>query len=633
MKLSKKKISKIMKQKNQSRKKINMKLNKKKNHKRSFRKGKHYNLRKKTFKSKLLYGGGKFSLNSNIKRQRNKETITESGTVSPTTNSAATTSLHNDLDAINKNTANNNHPLSSESEDEENLSSIARLYNSESEDEEDDTAAPLSTKSAALPSTDHVAEEGEPVHVAADDKDADGVRNQADYAAAMADTRVFANRLVPLVNRSIFTNTTNTKGSDFDLMNPAEHGDYVADVSERKQEVNRVLDNAVRVLGSELGDSRPRPVGAPANQSTSSLGRAHAGPVGRDASLGAAANDATAVSVSPNQLPITTNIKQSFLSKVKNKTKNFFKKGKTSNTEVSTNTTKTKDENLKNNKHHKKTADAAAAAASALEAGTAASPTTTTTTASPDAALALTPSHLVAASPAAAAAAASPDAALALALTPSRLNTASHAAASPAAVASASNAEAAAVPASNAEAAAAGLPVSNAAAAGEAAVPASNAEAAAAGLPVSNAAAAGSAAAAPPIASALASVSPNQPPITTNSEQSFLSRFRNGAKSFIEKRKTKKNRQPINRPNTDVSTSITKSEDEKFKTYTILIKFDKNGTVNAFGDGDSSTDLIKIFTANANADANADANAEKNKANRGGNRPKRKLSKKHNRKV
>jgi hypothetical protein len=78
MELSKKKISKIMKQKNQSRKKINMKLNKKKNHKRSFRKGKHYNLRKKTFKSKLLYGGvvnPLFTWNDNLNYDRNIQTL------------------------------------------------------------------------------------------------------------------------------------------------------------------------------------------------------------------------------------------------------------------------------------------------------------------------------------------------------------------------------------------------------------------------------------------------------------------------------------------------------------------------------------------------------------------------------
>ena len=42
---------------------------------------------------------------------------------------------------------------------------------------------------------------------------------------------------------------------------------------------------------------------------------------------------------------------------------------------------------------------------------------------------------------------------------------------------------------------------------------------------------------------------------------------------------------------------------------------------------------LYFFIEKADADANADANAEKNKANHGGNRPKRKLSKKHNRKV
>ena len=58
MELSKKKISKIMKQKNQSRKKINKKSNRKKNnYKRSFRNGKPFNLRNKTLKHKIKLHG------------------------------------------------------------------------------------------------------------------------------------------------------------------------------------------------------------------------------------------------------------------------------------------------------------------------------------------------------------------------------------------------------------------------------------------------------------------------------------------------------------------------------------------------------------------------------------------------
>ena len=58
MELSKKKISKIMKQKNQSRKKMNKKSNrKKKNYKKSFRKGKPFNLRNKTLKHKIKLRG------------------------------------------------------------------------------------------------------------------------------------------------------------------------------------------------------------------------------------------------------------------------------------------------------------------------------------------------------------------------------------------------------------------------------------------------------------------------------------------------------------------------------------------------------------------------------------------------
>ena len=63
MELSKKKISKIMKQKNQSRKKMNKKTNrKKKNYKKSFRKGKSFNLRNKTLKHKIKLRGGETSI-------------------------------------------------------------------------------------------------------------------------------------------------------------------------------------------------------------------------------------------------------------------------------------------------------------------------------------------------------------------------------------------------------------------------------------------------------------------------------------------------------------------------------------------------------------------------------------------
>ena len=67
MELSKKKISKIMKQKNQSRKKMNKKTNrKKKNYKKSFRKGKSFNLRNKTLKHKIKLHGGKMENNAKI---------------------------------------------------------------------------------------------------------------------------------------------------------------------------------------------------------------------------------------------------------------------------------------------------------------------------------------------------------------------------------------------------------------------------------------------------------------------------------------------------------------------------------------------------------------------------------------
>ena len=67
MKLSKKKISKIMKQKNQSRKKMNKKTNrKKKNYKKSFRKGKSFNLRNKTLKHKIKLHG-KADLHGGVK--------------------------------------------------------------------------------------------------------------------------------------------------------------------------------------------------------------------------------------------------------------------------------------------------------------------------------------------------------------------------------------------------------------------------------------------------------------------------------------------------------------------------------------------------------------------------------------